>query len=98
MGMRVPQAPPRRWDVTREFVEARLGVPMVFVGLAEPPAPRVGQCYVDQRTQEVFAYNGQAWVALAGATDARTAWVCAYCGTHFGEPRCPTCGAGRTEG
>lgn len=99
--------PPSRRDVTREFVEARLGSdpshPLLFVGTKRSTEPRRGHVCFDEDTGEQYMYTGAEWQVLASGGydyDHRQpgAWCCAYCGTHFGEQRCPTCGAGRTEG
>jgi len=97
-------------DVTREYVEDRLGPgqEMIHVGwpltlvAAPPQVPRPGQMVYDAATDCYKVYAGSAWQELRSNEDlfvprARE-WRCAYCRTVFAEQRCPTCGAGRSEG
>jgi hypothetical protein len=99
----VPMPPPRRVAVTREMVEYRTlsGQAFTFAGLTRPQNPQRGTSYLDAN-RDMWVFTGEAgseWQQIAPeATAGRGIWRCAYCGTHFGEQRCPTCGAGRTEG
>lgn len=95
--------PPQRVNVTREVVELHLGQEMTCLGLKRPPEPRRGQVYFDKDTGKQWFYTGgDGWQVIAVVApdhdQCSGAWRCDYCGTHFGEQRCPTCGAGRTEG
>jgi hypothetical protein len=108
MGAIPMPPPPRRVNVTREVVEARMGsgppYPFHFVGTQRPAHPKMGDCLFVEETGEEFIYcpESETWQLLAGAGydyDWRREreWHCAYCRTVFVEQRCPTCGAGRGE-
>jgi len=97
-------------DVTREFVEDRLGPDqeMIHVGwpltlvAAPPQVPRMGQMVYDAATDCYKVYSGSGWQELRSDEDLFVPrvreWHCDYCRTVFADKRCPTCGAGRMEG